>query len=134
MLITSQGYPLKFIQTHRETYVACHKKTYIFKFFATNIKESYVVRAEKHDNDFFAVKFYAKRHRKSDRKYSILMNKGDVSNILITCAKVIPEILDRFPAASFGLIGSRTIDRYSNKIESYINNQLINCMHTTFLN
>ena len=123
MLLTSFGYPLRFIQTHPEKYVGCHQKTFIFKFFATKIKSNYIVRAEQHNNDFFAVKFYAKQHRKSERKYNIVVNKGDVANILITCAKVIPSILQKFPLASFGFIGSRTIDIYSGKVENFDNNQ-----------
>lgn len=42
---------------------------------------------------------------------------------MITCAKVISYLLDNFPSASFGFIGSRTIDISSDKVENYKNNQ-----------
>lgn len=91
-------------------------------FFLKKNKLHYVVRAEYHKNDFFAIKFYAKKDKRSDKKYSNVTNKGDVANILITCAKSIPFLLHKFPNASFGFIGSRTLDN-ANKLEGYYNNQ-----------
>jgi hypothetical protein len=83
----------------------------------------YVIYADYHEQDFFAVKFYAKKDRRSSRKYSNIINKGDVANILITCAKSIPELLKIYPKASFGFIGARTIDVKSGKVEGYKMNQ-----------
>ena len=123
MLLTSTGYSLKFIQADPVNDSSDHLKSYIFKFFSEKNKLHYVVRAEYHKHDFFAVKFYAKKDRKSDRKYNIVTNKGDVANILITCAKSIPYLLQLFPGASFGFIGSRTVDFSSEKVEGFVNNQ-----------
>lgn len=67
----------------------------------------YIVYADYHEHDFIALKFYAKKDRKSNRKYSNVINKGDVANILITCAKCIPELLKIHLTASFGFIGTR---------------------------
>lgn len=69
------------------------------------------------------VKFYAKPHRKSDNKYRIVTDRGDIGNILITCIKIIPLLLEIYPNASFGLIGSPSIDKKSKRIENYNNNQ-----------
>jgi hypothetical protein len=41
----------------------------------------------------------------------------------MTCVKVIPLLLNDYPEASFGFIGSRTVDEISRKVESFINNQ-----------
>ena len=41
----------------------------------------------------------------------------------MTCVKVIPLLLNDYPKASFGFIGSRTVDEISQKVESFINNQ-----------
>jgi hypothetical protein len=71
----------------------------------------------------FAVKFYAQQQRKSDFKYSLITNKDDVINILVTTAKVVPELLKDFPSASFGFTGARTYDYRSNKVEDYRRNQ-----------
>jgi hypothetical protein len=71
----------------------------------------------------FAIKFYAKKDRHSDYKYSQLTNRGDVANILITCLKSVSLILQDYPEASFGFIGSRTIDKESRTVEAFENNQ-----------
>jgi len=75
------------------------------------------------EENVFALKFYAKKDRRSDYKYSKLTNKGDVGNILITCLKVIPLILMDYPNVSFGFVGSRTIDKASRTVEDFKNNQ-----------
>ena len=121
MKLTSSGYPLKFIQTHPSC--SWHEKRYVYKFFSIKTKLHYIVFADYHVHDFIAVKFYAKKDRKSNRKYSNVINKGDVANILITCAKCIPELLKIHPTASFGFIGARTIDVKSDKVEGYKTNQ-----------
>ena len=123
MKIKSRGYTLNFIQCDKATYVPCHTFTYVFKFKSEKTNTPYVVQVAEHINDFYVVKFYAKKHRKSSRKYSLIVNDGDPVNVLITCLKAIPEILKINPNASFGFLGARTFDRYSRKIESYNNNQ-----------
>lgn len=125
MLIKTKGYPLDFIQTHPVTLndADSHLRSYVFKFNSPRTKLHYIVRAELHENDFFAIKFYAKKDRGSDRKYNNVIDKGDVANILVTSAKVIPYLLVEFPLASFGFFGSRTLDLKSDKIEDYTNNQ-----------
>ncbi|MCM4170064.1 hypothetical protein DHD32_01120 [Arenibacter sp. TNZ] len=123
MKITSKGYIPKFIQTHPVRDDTRHLKTYVYKFFSPETKLQYVLTAEYYDYDFFAIKFYAKKDRRSDSKYSKVINKGDVANILVTCANLVPILLADFPNASFGFIGSRTIDVYAAKVEGYSDNQ-----------
>ena len=123
MRITSRGYNLKFIQTHPIKDKTDHLQSYVYTFYSSRTRLKYVLTADLHKNDFFALKFYAKKDKRSDNRYSKVINKGDVGNILVTCARVIPIILDQFPNASFGFIGSRTIDFYADKVEGYQNNQ-----------
>ena len=123
MLITTKGYSLKFIQTHPVKDKSQHLKSFVFKFLSQKTKLNYIVRAEYHENEFFAIKFYAQKDSKSDNKYSKIINKGEVAGILVSSAKVIPYLLKTYPTASFGFIGSRTIDEKSQKVESYIENQ-----------
>ena len=40
-------------------------------------------------------------------------------NILITCLKAIPLILQDYPTVSFGFIGARSIDPVSKTLEPY---------------
>jgi hypothetical protein len=94
-----------------------HLYTYLFRFKSTHTKLTYILRAEFHKNDVFGIKFFAKAHRHSEKKYSLLTNKGYALRIFLTCASVVPELLKCYPKASFGLIGSRMLDEKNQKIE-----------------
>jgi hypothetical protein len=117
------GYDLHFIQKVAHTDISSHEYTYVYKFFSPVTRYYYILRAEHHEEDVFAIKFYCKKDRHSDYKYSKIIDKGDAGNILITCAKVVPLLLGKHPSSSFGFIGSRTLDKVSGKVESYVNNQ-----------
>lgn len=112
-----------FVQKRKCNDGSAHLFTLIYKFYSPLTHYNYIIHADYHEENIFAVKFYAQPHRKSDYKYSKLTNRGDVSNILITCLNVIPLILADYPSASFGFIGSRTIDTNSKTVEDYRNTQ-----------
>ncbi|RDB03480.1 hypothetical protein [Runella aurantiaca] len=116
------GYDIKFIQKEPCKDITSHEYTLVFKFFSPVTKLHYIIRADYHKGDVFAIKFYCKQHRRSDRKYSIIINKGDIGNIFVTCIKVIPYILIYYPNASFGISGARTLDK-KGMVEDYKNNQ-----------
>lgn len=125
MKISQTAYQLKHVHFERNLYTieSEHLFTHIFKFYSPKTGFVYILRAEYHNEDIFAVKFYCKQHRKSDFKYSKITNKGDVKNILLTCAKSIPILLKNYPTASFGFIGSRSIDKTNDRVENHIENQ-----------
>lgn len=95
-----------------------HLFTNVYRFKSTETKLTYLIRAEYHSEEVFGIKFYAKAHQKSSRKYSLLTNKGHALRIFITCASIVPKLLKTYPTASFGLIGSRLIDEQNKEIES----------------
>jgi hypothetical protein len=97
--------------------------TLIFKFYSPITRYAYILRAEYHEAQVFALKFYAQKDSKSEYKYSHIINRGDVFNILITCLKSVKIILRDYPEASFGFIGARTIDPVANRAEDYENTQ-----------
>jgi hypothetical protein len=117
------GYELTFIQKQPSSDASDHLYTLIYKFFSPVTKYFYIIRADYHRLDTFAIKFYCKKDRKSQYKYSKIINKGDLGNILITCAKLVPILLEQYPSASFGFAGARTFDKASNKVENIQNNQ-----------
>lgn len=117
------GYELKFIQKDNCRDDSAHLSTFIFKFYSPITKHQYIIRADFHYPEVFAVKFYCKKDSKSKYKYNKIVNKGDIGNIFITCIKVIPFLLEIYPNASFGFAGARTIDFKSKKAEGYANNQ-----------
>lgn len=123
MIITKKGYPIEFVQKRRINDESAHLYTLVYKFHSPITGFIYVINADYHSTDTFAIKFYVKQHRRSEYKYSKITNKGDLINILISNAKIVPELLKQYPTASFGFIGSRTIDRKSKKIEGVVLNQ-----------
>lgn len=118
-----QGYDLKFIQCDKCRDESPHLYTKIYKFFSPVTHYSYILRADYHKFDVYAIKFYCKRLRHSDFKYSKITNKGDLGNIIVTCLKVIPILLKEQPSVSFAFAGARTIDSQSSKVENYENTQ-----------
>jgi hypothetical protein len=108
---------LKFIQRARCKDGSAHLHTDIFKFFSPITGYHYVVRAEYHETNVFAIKFYCKKDRKSDYKYSKIVNRGDLGNIIMSCAKVIPLLLDSFGHASFCFAASSSVNRKNIPIE-----------------
>ncbi|MFT4202331.1 MAG: hypothetical protein QM610_00320 [Chitinophagaceae bacterium] len=121
MIYGCNGYPLTFVQRERCRDGTAHLCTYIYKFHSPKTKLFYIVRCEYHREDVFAVKFYCKKDRHSDYKYSKLTNKGDVGNILVTCLKVIPLLLQEYPNASFCFVGaSRLVENRSEGMKRNI--------------
>jgi hypothetical protein len=122
-MFESEGYNLKQIQKRKINDGTSHLYSFIYKFYSPRTKLFYILHADYHSHNIFAIKFYAKRDRKSDNKYSKIINKGDVQNILITCVKVIPVLLQSYPEASFCFIASPSIDKKTKRIEGFELNQ-----------
>lgn len=112
------------MQRVKEKEISCHPFTLIYKFKSSKTKTRYVVHAQKHRFNIYFIKFYAQKHKKLDNKYNLVLNENDAINVMITALKVIPEILTKHDSlASFGFVGSQTIDLKANKVEDYNNNQ-----------
>lgn len=111
------------MQTRRVKDATGHLSTHIFTFHSVQNGLKYVINIEEYKEDLFAIKFYPKCLKRSDFKYNRIINKGDVINVLMTCASTIPHILIRNKNASFGFVGSRTIDFRNAFIESYNENK-----------
>ncbi len=95
MIFDYPGYDLQFIQKRRIKDGSAHLFSFLYKFYSPITELQYVLTADYHEGDFFAIKFYAKMLRKSDFKYSLITNKGDVGNLLVTCLKCVPLLLKR---------------------------------------
>jgi len=117
------GYPLNFIQKEPCKDSSAHQFTYIYKFRSPVTGYNYILRADYHKEDVFGIKFYAQHHKHSDLKYSKITNRGDVQNILVSCLSVVPILLAQHSTASFGFIGSRTVDKASQRVEGHQNTQ-----------
>lgn len=117
------GYPLNFIQKTNCNDLSAHLFTLVFKFYSPVTKYYYIINADYHKEDVFAIKFYCVKDKRSPFKYNKIVNKGDIGNIFITCAKIVPLLLQEYPTSSFGFCGARSVDFKSKKVENYTNNQ-----------
>ena len=113
------GYHIHFIQREPCNDRSAHQFSLIFKFFSPVTRYHYIVRAEYHNNHSFAIKFYSKKDRKSDFKYSKIVNRGDIGNILATSASVIPSLLEEFPRVSFAFAAARSVGNKNKPLEGY---------------
>lgn len=117
MTFNYPGYSLLFIQQQRCRDESAHEYTRIYKFFSPVTRYFYIVRAEYHIEGVFAIKFYCKKDRKSEYKYSKIINKGDLGNVIMSCAKVIPQLLTDYPTVSFAFAASSSIDSRAKRQE-----------------
>lgn len=106
-------YDLKFIQKDSCKDGSDHLFTFIYKFYSPHTKLHYIIRAELHTGDVFAIKFYCKKDKRSDYKYNKIVNRGYALRILQTCLSLVIEILKDYPYANFAIYSSRSID-FSN--------------------
>lgn len=123
MIIRTPGYPVKFIQRKKHQNASGHISTYIFSFLSFTNKLKYVVHVEEYDEQLCAIKFYPKCLRKSAFKYNKIINKGDVINVLMSVASVIPHLLRENTKFSFGFVGSRSVNTMNNYTEHFIANK-----------
>lgn len=109
-------YTLNFIQKSRCKDGSDHLHTYIYKFFVKETKLIYILKAEYHNENVIALKFYCKKDKRSPYKYNKIINKCTykvVIGILDVCTLLIPKLLKLHPNCNFALCSSRTID-FSN--------------------
>jgi hypothetical protein len=102
--------------------------SYIYRFYTEKTDNyqrlKYIIRAECIE-DVFAIKFYAARDRKHDKKYNRIIKAHGYINTLrvfFTCASIVPLILEKHPMCSFVINGAQSMDLKS-KIEDRNNNQ-----------
>ncbi len=82
-------------------------------------KNTYIINVEEYRHNIFAVKFYLKKHRKSENKYKFIENVGSdtARAIFSTCIEIMVHFLKTNPYSSFTYIAS------ASKGESEKNNQ-----------
>lgn len=97
--------------------------TSIFRFKSLASGKPYIIRAEYHEENVFAVKFYLQQHSGCEYRYGHVTNFGDARKILMTIASLLPYLLERHPGASFAFIGAQTWDKERKRVEPMANNQ-----------
>ena len=122
MLDNISPYKCYFIQKASPSNGDAFDFSYIYKFYTDRTDKyqrlKYIIRVEAHDS-VFALKFYAARDRKLDKKYNRILQAHGYTNslrIFVTCAYLVPEILKKHPNASFAINGASSIDIYLSLI------------------
>ena len=80
----------------------------LYRFTSIKSGLDYFVRVEEYPFNMYAVKFYLKNHRLSDKKYQLLTNTFEVRTIINTCINIMLSVFERNSSASFGFIGSNS--------------------------
>lgn len=122
-------YELKRIQIdHSPKINELFEECFIYKFFTDEQtkggKTRYIARAEVY-GESIAVKFYP-QSADEEHRYSASTNRftfKGVIKVILTCAKLIPEMMEIFPNASFVIKASEGIDLQTNTEEQESNNQ-----------
>jgi hypothetical protein len=82
--------------------------THIYSF-KTN-KARYIAEVEEYSHQIYIIKFYRKCDIHNAHKYNILTHEYNCTQIVSTCIRILIEILNKNPAASFGFLGSNSIN------------------------
>lgn len=89
-------------------------RTHIYAFRTERYR--YLIEVEQYLNEIFIIKFYRKQDKSRDCKFNILTHENNCTKIVSTCIQVLIRILQTHPKASFGFLGSHTID--GDKVEA----------------
>ena len=102
------GYELKFIQCKRIVDQSAHLYTFIYKFYSPITKLQYILLADYHDNDFFALKFYPKPFRKSTKVFVNNQQRGlrEYCNYM---SKSNPSVIGKIPNSILWICRSTVI-------------------------
>ena len=104
-MIRPEGYPYTYIQRCKSfdkgiLYID------IYRFKSTKSNLTYMVRVERYGHNMYAVKFYQKNHRYSNKKYQLLSNTYEPRRIIYTVMNIMYDIFEGNSRASFGFIGA----------------------------
>ncbi len=112
-----QSYSFLLVHRHKNTEDVLSVDLYRF----TSIKSglTYIVRVEEYPYNMYAVKFYSKNHRHSDKKYQLLTNTFEPRTIIYTCINIMLSVYKSNPKASFGFIGSNSVGESHSNTKRY---------------
>ncbi len=88
-------------KTEGEPYYRVHRFT-----FRDKRDQRYIVLLEEYEKEFFGIKFHLKSMSNSAKRYELLTGFFDAPAIINTCLKVMAELLETCPNASFGFTGA----------------------------
>lgn len=78
--------------------------------FNCNKNHQYIVNVEQYPHSMYAIKFYLKNHRLSDKKYKFITGLNDQIRVLATCIEIMLYFYNKNHYASFAIIGESSLD------------------------
>jgi len=87
---------------------------YVFKADDT----PYIAKVEVYPNNIYIIKFFRKQDRRRKNRCHILTNEFKCTKIVATCIAILVSILDKNSKASFGFLGSNTIEGNYEELRS----------------
>lgn len=106
MFDSSYPFSPRFTKNNKKTNSSSSKSVYAF----STEKERYIIECERYLHNIYVIKFFPVRAKRSSKRFNILTNEYKAGRIVGTCIRVIMQILQKNPEASFGFVGSHTFD------------------------
>jgi len=78
----------------------------------------YLIEVEQYNHNIYVLKFYRRLHKNNKERFNLMSNEGRCSRIMGTCFSIFMDVYKKNPLASFGFVGSHTIDKKRSFIES----------------
>lgn len=100
----SQHFHFRYINSHKRVEGGQQIVTYNYSFRGKTNKR-YIVLAELHPHNIYAVKFYLQEHKSCAKKYQRLTSIGEGSRIITTLANIIKVLYAKDDTSSFAFYG-----------------------------
>jgi hypothetical protein len=84
-------------------------ESWMYNFKTT--RRRYIVKIERYEGDIYVVKYYADCHSHCENKYNLLLKDEQPAPIIRTCMNIMLQIFSVNPKASFGFIGSASVNK-----------------------
>jgi hypothetical protein len=97
---------------HKKTTSGGVQESWMYNFETS--KRRYIVNIERYQWDIYAIKYYANSHSQSKNKYNLLLNDERPAPIIRTCINIMLQIFAGNPRASFGFVGSPSVNKMRN--------------------
>jgi hypothetical protein len=103
------AYPFHLID-HRDLPVGGSQLA-IWKYNFRSYRRRYIIEIELYAGPVYVIKYYANCHASSAQKFNLLLKDEKPAPIIRTCINVMLAVYQRDPLASFGFIGSHSVNK-----------------------
>lgn len=111
-------YPYRFCTIDRNKVRPHLIETHLFRFNDSQ-NHAYIIRAERYPQNIYAIKFFLKNHKLSERKYNLVTGIGNPSRIMGTCLAVMVELYRKNQAASFAIVGAESAGEHKDTTQRF---------------